>query len=183
MKTLLRYSFISAIDWGPSRTIIPRVFQMASSPGPEHLKKGNNIPEEDTKERGSAPWVSWIAIFLGVGMIFVGALVLLWGLAWQTGVGEADKIEGSSGGPGLIPFGILCVAFGFMWVLTGWNRFKKRHREEGLRSCPNCGRRIEMDLNFCYYCNTTFDRERDKKVAPVSKREEKRARPLNDGKR
>ena len=128
---------------------------MAIPPRPGPLKKGKALPEDGKKEKKPGPWVSRIAIFLGVGMIFVGALVLLWGLAWQTGVGEADGIDnnGFVGGPYLIPFGVLCVAFGLLWMFTGWNHFKRGQHEEGLRPCPYCGRRIETDLNFCYYCN------------------------------
>ncbi|MFO8051303.1 MAG: hypothetical protein R6V01_06350 [Thermoplasmatota archaeon] len=128
-------------------------------------------------EKKTGPWVSWIAIFLGVGMSIIGLLLLLWGFAWQTGVGEPGEINDDPlvGGPALIPLGAVMAAVGVMWLFTGWNGFKGQDHRQDLKPCPFCGRRIESDLNFCYFCNRSFDEggkkediKREKKARPIS---------------
>ena len=114
--------------------------------------------------RRKVPWVSWIAILLGVTMSAIGLMLLLWGFAWQADVGEPQNINGDEfrGGPCLIPMGGAMLLIGLMWVITGWRGFKKDRTNEDMQSCKNCGKMIESDLNFCYYCNTTFDEMEEK---------------------
>ena len=135
-------------------------------------------PREIKDEKGpdsevikKIPWVSWIAIVLGVTMTGIGLLLLLWGFAWQTDVGEPQNIDGEElrGGPCLIPMGGAMLLIGIMWILTGWRGFKKDHTNEDMQRCPNCGKMIESDLNFCYYCNTTFE-EMDEEVMEGDRR-------------
>lgn len=129
---------------------------------PKRMKKSSDTgPAVSTGKRSTNPLVSWFAIFLGVGMTGIGVLMVLWGLAWQTGVGEPNQIEGGDleGYPWLLPLGVLMATFGMMWVWTGWHRFKREEAEEGMRPCPRCRRMVESDLNFCYYCNESFERE------------------------
>ena len=110
--------------------------------------------------------VSWIAIFIGVFMVVVGGLILLWGLSFQAQVGEVRDLEGGglTGGPILIPGGAAFLTFGTLWIYHGLKGFKKREEDIGFKNCPNCGRKIEDDLNFCYHCTTTFSKDGDKDV-------------------
>ncbi len=105
------------------------------------------------------PWVTWIAITLGVGMTVIGFILLLWGFAWQTDVGEVQNINdnGFKGGPALIPLGGAMLVIGILWILQGYRGFKKDQTGEDMQICRNCGKMIESDLNFCYYCNKTFE--------------------------
>jgi hypothetical protein len=123
---------------------------------PRDIRSNEGSPAEF---RRKVPWVSWIAILLGVTMSGIGLLLLLWGFAWQTDVGEPQNINGDElrGGPCLIPLGGAMLLVGLMWVLTGWRGFKKDRSNEDMQICRNCGKMIEADLNFCYYCNKTFE--------------------------
>jgi hypothetical protein len=123
---------------------------------PREIKEKTDSGEEG---RPKIPWVSWIAIILGVTMSAIGIMLLLWGFAWQTDVGEPQNIDGDDlrGGPCLIPMGGAMLLIGLMWVLTGWRGFKRDRSREDMQICRNCGKMIEADLNFCYYCNKTFD--------------------------
>jgi hypothetical protein len=101
-------------------------------------------------------------------MTVIGFLLLFWGFAWQTDVGEPQNIDGGElqGGPCLIPMGGAMLLIGMMWLLTGWRGFRKDRTNEDMQKCPHCGKMIESDLNFCYYCNKTFDEmeEEEKEV-------------------
>lgn len=124
--------------------------------------KMDNEDRKNGSESGSepnTPWVAWIAIGIGVFMVVVGGLLLLWGLSFQATVGETSEIDDGSfvGGPGLIPIGVLSIAFGSMWIHNGLKGFRKRSDERDMKNCPYCGKRIEEDLNFCYHCTKTFD--------------------------
>ncbi|MFW3146189.1 MAG: hypothetical protein ACMUIE_05205 [Thermoplasmatota archaeon] len=148
---------------------------------PKRNKKVKDTgPAESTEKRTVNPLVSWFAIFLGVGMTAIGVLMVLWGLAWQTGVGEPNQIDGSDleGYPWLLPIGILMAAFGIMWVWTGWHRFKREEAEEGMKPCPMCRRMVESDLNFCYYCNESFGREKKEEAVDEGGEGTRRARPF-----
>ncbi len=128
---------------------------MALSP----IEPRNEKTKEDKDERGPRiPWVNWIAITLGVFLTLMGTMVLLWGFAWQTGVGEPQNIDGEelTGNSCLIPVGAVAVTLGILWLLTGWRGFKKVQLEEGTKPCPYCGKMVETDLTFCYYCNRSF---------------------------
>jgi predicted amidophosphoribosyltransferase len=39
-----------------------------------------------------------------------------------------------------------------MWLFQGWTGFRKQVEGNGTRVCPNCRRRVEEDLDFCYHC-------------------------------
>ncbi|MGA1866499.1 MAG: hypothetical protein ACMUFK_03415 [Thermoplasmatota archaeon] len=138
------------------------------------------------------PWVTWIAIALGVMMTGIGVIMLLWGFMWQADVGENTSLKGdrTEGGPCLIPVGVAMITVGILWVLTGWRGFRKSNAQDDMMRCPNCGRMIESDLNFCYLCNTTFEddpgvngRREGMAGKNVKNGEEtaKRARPLSPG--
>jgi hypothetical protein len=131
---------------------------------------------EERDERGpKIPWVNWIAISLGVFLTLMGTMVLLWGFAWQTGVGEPQNIDGDelTGNACLIPVGAVSVTLGILWLLTGWRGFRKVRLEEGTKPCPYCGKLVETDLTFCYYCNRSFiEEETDKEVEDRERDEE-----------
>jgi hypothetical protein len=147
---------------------------------PKETKKTGEIPDDSKRK---VPWVAWIAILLGVTMAGIGLLLLLWGLAWQTDVGEPQNIDGDDfqGGPCLIPLGGAMLLVGFMWILTGWRGFKKVRANEDMQICRNCGKMIESDLNFCYYCNKTFD-EMDDSVQEEVRRPRKEKHPKEEEK-
>ncbi|MGA1848165.1 MAG: hypothetical protein ACMUHB_02390 [Thermoplasmatota archaeon] len=143
---------------------------MALSP----IEPRNRKSKEDRDDRGPRiPWVNWIAITLGVFLTLMGTMVLLWGFAWQTGVGEPQNIDGEelTGNSCLKPVGAVAVTLGILWLLTGWRGFKKVRLEEGTKPCPYCGKMVETDLTFCYYCNRSFikdgtESESDQKDKP-----------------
>lgn len=138
---------------------------------PREIKdKGGSEGERRVK----VPWVSWIAILLGVTMTAIGLILLFWGFAWQTDVGEPQNIDGDEfrGGPCLIPMGGAMLLVGLMWILTGWRGFKKDRSREDMQRCPNCRKMIESDLNFCYYCNTTFD-DKDEEIKERPRKDRK----------
>ncbi|MBN1390192.1 MAG: hypothetical protein JXA22_06080 [Candidatus Thermoplasmatota archaeon] len=115
---------------------------------------------EEERKGSNIPWVTWIAIALGVAMTGIGTIMLLWGFMWQTDVGELGSLQEDDpkGGPCLIPVSVAMMTIGILWVITGWRGFKKaRGSDVGLMMCPNCSKMIESDLNFCYLCNTTFE--------------------------
>lgn len=120
------------------------------------------MPEdpESGKERSKKTHfiVSWAAIGLGVTMVMIGGILLLWGLSFQASVGEPVDLEADplTGGPFLIPAGVMSLAFGILWIHYGMKGFKKKEEELKTKRCPNCGKVIEEDLNFCYHCTTTF---------------------------
>jgi len=157
---------------------------------PKELKGPN---EEKTTTRMKVPWVSWIAITLGVFMTGIGLLLLMWGFMWQTGVGEPEDLSGDElqGGPILIPLGAGMLTVGVLWILTAWRGFKKDRTPDDMMKCPHCGKMIESDLNFCYYCNTTFENEeKEEGPGPDSAKKErpppgtgKRAKPFTPGER
>jgi len=157
---------------------------------PKELKGSN---EEKTGIRRKVPWVAWLAILLGVTMTGIGLLLLMWGFMWQTGVGEPSDLSGEElrGGPGLIPLGAGMLTVGVLWILTAWRGFKKDRASDDMMRCPHCGKMIESDLNFCYYCNTTFEKE-DEGEGPGKDGPEKemtrpgpgkRAKPFTPGER
>ncbi|MGA1792697.1 MAG: hypothetical protein ACMUHM_01990 [Thermoplasmatota archaeon] len=153
--------------------------------------------EEKAEASRKVPWVSWIAITLGVAMTGIGLLLLMWGFMWQADVGEPQSLNGEElrGGPGLIPLGAGMFTVGVLWILTGWRGFKKDRAPDDLMKCPHCGKMIESDLNFCYFCNTTFEEEEEdmeeeegagtdapgKETPPSDTR--KRAKPFAPGER
>ncbi|MGA1872651.1 MAG: hypothetical protein ACMUHY_03175 [Thermoplasmatota archaeon] len=161
---------------------------MALSPKQPGRKEPDN---EQTAPK--VPWVSWIAIGLGVTMTGIGIILLLWGFMWQAEVGEPRSLNGEElvGGPALIPFGGAMATVGILWILTGWRGFKKDRESDDMMRCPHCGKMIESDLNFCYFCNTTFDiEEKDEErrpekgveagnERPLAGRESKRAKPFS----
>lgn len=120
------------------------------------------MPEEAVKDEKRSKKthfaVSWAAIGLGVTMVLIGGIVLLWGLSFQAEVGEPVDLEGDTlvGSPLLIPGGVMSLAFGTLWIHYGLKGFKKKEEEIGKKKCPNCGKMIEEDLNFCYHCTATF---------------------------
>jgi len=166
---------------------------------PKEPKRKKIVPGDEQGPR--IPWVSWIAIVLGVGLSLMGVMVLLWGFAWQTGVGEPQNIDGDelTGNACLIPFGGASLTIGILWLITGWRGFRKVGLEEGTRPCPFCGKLVETDLAFCYFCNRSFvdeDEEKgnrgDEKAEAGDRRAEqsepaegttRRARSLDPGKR
>ncbi len=113
------------------------------------------------------PVVMWIAITLGVTMIGIGLLLFLWGLSWQSAP-ESDPLSNTelSGGPGLIPLGVLMIAFGGMWIWMGWYGFPRRGEIPEMQRCPHCNRGVEEDLDFCYYCGERFPRSGERKPPP-----------------
>lgn len=97
--------------------------------------------------------VGWIAIVVGVTMIATGLLLMLWGLTWQSTLETNDPEEdlsGTIGGPALLPVGVLVIAVGIIWILNAFRGFGRSR--EVTRSCPGCGRSVEVDLAFCYHC-------------------------------
>jgi hypothetical protein len=102
--------------------------------------------------------VAWIAIGVGVTMVIVGGILLLWGLSYQASVGEPVDLQSDplTGGPLLIPIGVMSLAFGTLWVHYGLKGFRKEEEKIGMKKCPNCKKLIEEDLNFCYHCTVTF---------------------------
>ncbi|MGA1819874.1 MAG: hypothetical protein ACMUHU_02575 [Thermoplasmatota archaeon] len=127
---------------------------------PRELKSESDQTETT---RIKVPWVSWIAITLGVFMTGIGLLLLMWGLMWQTDVGELQDLGGDEprGGPILIPLGAGMFTVGILWILSGWRGFKKDREPDDMMRCPHCGKMIESDLNFCYFCNTTFENDEE----------------------
>ncbi len=108
-----------------------------------------------TSERRERPyWVTWIALSVGVFFTGTGLVLLLWGLSWQSwsisprSIGE----EGLQGGPIVLPLGVFCLVLGIMWLLQGWTGFRRPEDGDGTMACPNCHRRVEADLDFCYHC-------------------------------
>jgi hypothetical protein len=119
------------------------------------------MTEEDPSDkihRSTSIYVKWIAIGVGVFMVMVGGLLLLWGFSYQATVGEPSDLEGGelTGGPVLIPMGAISITFGALWLFYGLKGFKRPGDEMGMKNCPNCGKLIEEDLNFCYHCTSTF---------------------------
>jgi hypothetical protein len=149
------------------------------------VEKKEATERVEVKKRSSTA-VSWIAIGLGVFMVVVGGLVLLWGLSYQATVGEPVDLEGDEtvGSPFLIPAGVASIAFGSLWLYHGLKGFRPREEDLGFKNCPNCGRKIEEDLNFCYHCATTFtkvgdeeeeeeeDSKKDRRTVGPSERDE-----------
>ncbi len=80
--------------------------------------------------------------------------MLLWGLSWQSwsisprSIGEEEL----QGGPIVLPLGVFCLVLGIMWLFQGWTGFRRQSEEDGTMVCPNCHRRVEEDLDFCYHC-------------------------------
>ncbi len=130
------------------------------------LKRDPKRDPKEKTERKSSPIVSWIAILIGVFMVVVGGIILLWGLSFQAQVGEIRDLDGGelTGGPILIPGGAAFLTFGTLWIYHGLKGFKKREEDIGFKNCPNCGKKIEDDLNFCYHCTTTFTKEGDEDI-------------------
>ncbi len=177
--------FFYLCSWlrGPETREQHEVVGMALSPRDGRIKKGSEVAPEPPK----LPWVSWIAIVLGVAMTLIGSILLLWGLSWQTSVGEPVDLQGEElrGGACLIPMGGTMALLGVMWVLTGWKGFKRTKVSEDTRPCPFCGKIIESDLTFCYYCNRSFEEEEEEARASREnedregrKKGENRARPF-----
>jgi hypothetical protein len=112
----------------------------------------------EKKPRSTSIYVKWIAIGVGVFMVMVGGMLLLWGFSYQATVGEPRDLDGDdlTGGPILIPAGAASMAFGALWLFYGIKGFKRPGEELGMKVCPNCGKQIEEDLNFCYHCTSTF---------------------------
>ena len=91
-------------------------------------------------------------------MVGIGLLLFLWGMSWQSTT-ETDPLEDGklTGGPALIPLGILMIAFGGMWIWMGWHGFPGKEDMNAYRRCPHCNRKVETDLDFCYYCGERFN--------------------------
>jgi len=158
---------------------------MALSPLQSGRRDAGDEGAKDPQRK--APWVSWIAIALGVTMTGIGAIMLLWGLSWQSYVGDRETIEGDDlkGGAFVLPFGVMLIAFGIMWIYNGTHGFRKKEPKEDLRKCPECGRMVETDVDFCYYCANRFQPEKgadeggEEEGGSASKRSERTARPLS----
>ncbi len=106
-------------------------------------------------------------------MVMVGGMLLLWGFSYQATVGEPRDLDGDdlTGGPILIPAGAASMAFGALWLFYGIKGFKRPGEELGMKVCPNCGKQIEEDLNFCYHCTTTFSSTEEEKRSGSKKEE------------
>jgi predicted nucleic acid-binding Zn ribbon protein len=150
---------------------------MALGPLPRDLpseKEHDNI----RSRRKKSTFVTSFAIFLGVSMVLIGILLTLWGLSWQSNLESTNPLDEDEtfGSPLLIPLGILFIGFGAMWIWNGYHGFPRRNDLPPKR-CPNCGREIEEDLNFCYYCNTRLEDEVSKPSVETPRRAEKLDRP------
>jgi hypothetical protein len=99
-------------------------------------------------------WVMWMALCVGVFFTGIGLVLLLWGLSWQSWSISPRPIgdEGLVGGPVVLPLGVFCIVLGIMWLLQGWTGFRRPEDGSWTRTCPNCGRTVEEDLDFCYHC-------------------------------
>lgn len=105
--------------------------------------------------------VAWIAIAVGVTMVVTGLLLLLWGLTWQSTLenrGPDSDFTGTIGGPALLPIGVLVIAVGLIWILNAFRGFGKARTQ--LRSCPRCGKSVEVDLAFCYHCGAEIPEDK-----------------------
>ena len=128
--------------------------------------------EDSAPPQNKRPFVRWVAIGLGVLMVAVGILLLLWSFAWMAAPepGPLEDSSGLSGGPAIMLVGVLFLGFGGMWVYLGYNDFPRGKREQHMQGCPKCDRRVEADLDFCYYCGEQFGREREQADSDMDKK-------------
>ncbi len=131
---------------------------------PSNIKRKKGGKEEIAHPRRNRPYVRWIATFVGVLMVAIGILLILWSFAWMAAPepGPLEDTSGLSGGPGVMLVGFLFLGFGGMWLYNGYHDFPRRGEEQQhMQGCPKCNRRIEADLDFCYYCGEQFGREEE----------------------
>jgi len=141
----------------------------------------------DTRGKRSSPVVGWIAVGLGVFLVMVGGMVLLWGLSYQATIGEPRDLEGDGpvGSPILVPFGFVCLALGALWLYHGIKGFR-RDEQHQMKTCPSCGRKVEADLDFCYFCTYRFteseeEGQGDAERGPPPREEARTSRASRDG--
>ena len=87
----------------------------------------------------------------------VGTLVPEWVQA--TSFSEVRAVaEGVSPAVGLLLFGAvtLCVVDAYVMSLQH-NRRAREARGETTARCPNCGKELDGDLDFCHWCTTKLD--------------------------
>ncbi|MCU0798578.1 MAG: zinc ribbon domain-containing protein [Candidatus Thermoplasmatota archaeon] len=125
---------------------------MPISPLEGHVPRIGRKRTATRRER--PPWVTWIALCLGVFFTGTGLVMLLWGLSWQSWSISPQSIgeEELQGGPIILPLGAFCLVLGIMWLFQGWTGFRRPEEGDGTRVCPNCRHRVEEDLDFCYHC-------------------------------
>lgn len=129
---------------------------------PPNIKRKQTGKEDIAPPGKKSPFVRWIAIFVGVLMVAIGILLVLWSFAWMAAPepGPLEDTSGLSGGPGVMLVGILFLGLGGMWLYNGYNDFPRGEELKRMQGCPKCNRRIEADLDFCYYCGEQFGEEK-----------------------
>lgn len=78
-----------------------------------------------------------------------------------TSFGEALTIaENVPATTSLLLFGsvVLCVVDAYV-IAVQHNQNARRGRGETTATCPNCGKELDADLDFCHWCTTELDEE------------------------
>ncbi|MCD6382875.1 MAG: zinc ribbon domain-containing protein [Thermoplasmata archaeon] len=102
----------------------------------------------------------YAAIFLGVSFTALGGVLLFWGLLWQAhAILLAERgASAPQGGGCFIPSGVIILTLGILWLKASLKPPKKRGAKEKVR-CPSCGRMVDSDLPFCYWCGAPLKEE------------------------
>jgi len=68
-------------------------------------------------------------------------------------------VEGVSTPISLALFGIavLCVVDTYLMTSRLNERARREHGEASVTTCPECGRELDGDLDFCHWCTTELD--------------------------
>lgn len=101
--------------------------------------------------------VGWLAVILGVTVLFVDAAALDSLASW-------DAVDVRELAP-LLVVGALSVldAYLLAHAQNAGGRPKADSGEQGdvpgeqIANCPNCGRELDPDIEFCHWCTTEID--------------------------
>lgn len=101
--------------------------------------------------------VGWLAVVLGVSVLFVDAAALDSLATW-------DAIDVRELAP-LLVVGALSVLDAYLLAYAqnadGRSRADSGEQaataEEQVANCPNCGRELDPDIEFCHWCTTEID--------------------------
>jgi hypothetical protein len=110
----------------------------------------------------------WTVFGLVVVGVLFGGLLLISLIGSVQGIGMGGMGPGMMGGvntvgwllPCLIPAGLLIILIGGLgWLLATVFGAGQSSDSSSKTDCPNCGRTVQADWQFCPYCGTSLRKE------------------------
>lgn len=133
--------------------------------------------ETERPTRQKRPWIAAVlaAIVPGLGHVYVRmwARALLWFLLYllatrvflpTDALPESVSLTAISDAVAAVPLqtAVLLVSIGLLNVLdaflmTRYHNEAVAFEQSGRRRCPQCGREVDADLDFCHWCTTRLE--------------------------